>query len=207
MVKSLDITGMRFGKLVAVRRNGFDQSPSRKHVRWDCICDCGSAFSTRLNALRSGGLESCGCIKRSATHKRTHNMTKTPEYQAWARIKSRCLNSKSQDYYLYGGRGIKVSAEWVDSFETFFADMGKRPANMTSIDRIDTNGDYSKENCRWANDAMQSRNKRNNVYLSFNGMNMCQSDWADFLGLNVSTLIQRLSKWSIEKSLSTPKGK
>lgn len=206
-MQKIDIAGARFGRLVALKQNGFDESPSRKHLKWDCVCDCGNLFSARLNSLRSGGLQSCGCIKRGATHKITHNMTKTAEYQTWARVKSRCLNKNNQDYYLYGGRGIKICDEWASSFEQFYKDMGDRPKDMTSIDRIESNGDYCKSNCRWANDEIQSRNKRNNVYFEFNGMRMCQSEWADFLGVSVSTLIERLSKWTLEKSLSTFKEK
>lgn len=206
-MRKIDITGMRFGKLVAIKPNGFDQSPSRKHIRWDCECDCGAKHNLRLNALRSGGAVSCGCNRRTATHKRTHNMTKTPEYQTWARIKSRCFNKNNQDYSEYGGRGIQMAKEWVDSFETFYADMGPRPLGMSSIDRIDPNGDYCKQNCRWADDAMQSRNKRNNVLLTLDGMTMCQSDWATLLGIGVSALIRRLSIHGVEKSLSMKKEK
>ena len=91
---------------------------------------------------------------------------------------------------------------WSDSFEAFFEDMGKKPDGMKSIDRIDVNGDYCKENCRWATDYMQSRNKRNNRYLELNGLEMCLTDWSKHLGINVSTLIQRLQEWPLEKALS-----
>ena len=92
---------------------------------------------------------------------------------------------------------------WANSFEAFFEDMGRRPEGMKSIDRIDVNGNYCKENCRWANDHIQSRNKRNNTRIYFNGLEMCLSDWAKHLGINVSTLIERIKKWPFEKALST----
>lgn len=92
---------------------------------------------------------------------------------------------------------------WSDSFEAFFEDMGKKPDGMKSIDRIDVDGNYCKENCRWATDHMQSRNKRNNTYLELNGLEMCLADWAKHLNINVSTLIQRLRAWPLEKALST----
>ena len=194
---------MKFGRLTALNPNGHDVSPSRKHILWACICDCGKTVDVRLNALRSGGAKSCGCIKKEGNSNRKHGMTKTPEYMTWARIKARCTNPKSQDFIDYGGRGIKMCESWLNSFENFFKDMGKRPDGMSSIDRIDVNGDYCKENCRWANDHTQSRNKRNNRNLEFNGLEMCITDWSRHLGINVSSLIQRLREWPLEKALST----
>lgn len=202
-MKAVDISGVRFGRLIAIRPNGFDVQPSRNHIKWLCQCDCGSVIDARLNTLRSSNLQSCGCIKKSATHKVTHGMTGSPEYMAWAHLKARCCNKNSADYKLYGARGIKVSALWIESFESFYKDMGPRPSVGMSIDRIDANGDYEKGNCRWADDHTQSRNKRNNVFFNFNGKNMCQSDWAKHLGIGVPTLIQRLRTWTLEKSLST----
>jgi hypothetical protein len=203
MVSKLNITGMKFGRLTALSPNGHDVSPSRKHILWACICDCGKTVDVRLNALRSGVAKSCGCIKKEGNSNRKHGMTKTPEYMTWARIKARCTNPKNQDFLDYGGRGIKMCESWLNSFENFFKDMGERPDGMRSIDRIDVNGDYCKENCRWATDYTQSRNKRNNRNLEFNGLEMCITDWSRHLGINVSTLIQRLREWPLEKALST----
>ena len=203
MASKLNITGMKFGRLMALHPNGHDINPSRKHILWACVCDCGVTLDVRLNALRSGGTKSCGCIKKEGNSNRKHGMTKTPEYQSWAHIKARCFNPKDKDFADYGGRGIKMCERWEKSFEAFFADMGKKPEGMKSIDRIDVNGNYCKENCRWANNYMQSRNKRNNRYLEINGLEMCLSDWATHLGINVSTLIERIREWPLEKALST----
>lgn len=206
MVVKLDITGKRFHRLVALNPNGFDKSPSRKHIRWDFICDCGKIYNARINSIVHGATKSCGCLKNEGNANRIHGMTKSREYQSWAHMKGRCLNKLSKDFYLYGGRGILVCDRWVDSFENFYADMGDCPDGF-SIDRIDVNGNYEPLNCRWTDSKVQSRNKRDNKFYEFNGMKMCQSDWAKFLGINVSTLIQRLEKWSIERSLSTFKEK
>jgi len=202
MVSKLNITGMKFGRFTALRPNGHDINPSRKHILWACVCDCGTTVNVRLNALRSGGTKSCGCIKKEGLN-RTHGMTKTPEYRSWAHIKARCTNSKHNDYLDYGGRGIKMCERWSFSFEAFFEDMGKRPEGMTSIDRIDVNGDYCKENCRWANDYMQARNKRNNRNFSVNGLNMCLSDWSKHLNITLPILRKRIGSLPIEKALST----
>jgi len=202
MVAKLNIAGMKFGRLTALYPNGHEICPSRKHVLWACICDCGVQTDVRLNALRSGGSKSCGCIKKEGNSNRKHGMTKTTEYKSWAHIKARCTNPNHKDFPDYGGRGIKMCQRWMDSFEAFFEDMGKKPDGMKSIDRIDVHGDYCKENCRWANDYTQSRNKRNNRYLEFNGLEMCLTDWSRHLGISVSTLIQRLQEWPLEKALS-----
>lgn len=194
---------MKFGRLTALHPNGYDISPSRKHILWNCSCDCGVTTNVRLNALRSGGAKSCGCIKKEGNSNKKHGMSRTAEYRSWAHIKSRCKNPKHKDFPDYGGRGITMCQRWSDSFEAFFEDMGHKPDDMNSIDRIDMNGNYCKENCRWANDYMQSRNKRNNRYLELNGLEMCLSDWAKHLGVNVSSLIERLRNWPLEKALST----
>lgn len=203
MVKAIDISGMKFGRLTALHPNGHDINPSRKHILWACVCECGKELDVRLNSLRSGVTKSCGCLKKEGNSNKTHGMTKTPEYRSWAHIKARCTNPNHNDFADYGGRGIKMCERWANSFEAFFEDMGRRPEGMKSIDRIDVNGNYCKENCRWANDHIQSRNKRNNTRIYFNGLEMCLSDWAKHLGINVSTLIERIKKWPFEKALST----
>ena len=205
-MKALDISGERFGRLVALHASGFDVQPSRNHIKWLCQCDCGAKFEARLNGLRSGHAKSCGCIKKSGEHSAKHRLTQTPEYSAWAHMKSRCQNKNNQDYSIYGGRGITVSDSWADSFENFLSDMGKKPEGMFSIDRIDTNGNYEAGNCRWADNHTQSRNKRNNRFLSVDGVRMCLQDWATHLGINSSSLIERLNKWPTQKALTTTKG-
>lgn len=207
MVRKLDVTGIKFGRLTAIKQNGVDISSSRKHLKWDCVCDCGNFFNCRLNSLRNGAVKSCGCLKLESKPNLKHGLRKTPEYESWAHLKARCLNKNSKDYYLYGERGITICKEWENSFECFIKDMGVKPSKNMSIDRIDVNKGYEPSNCRWADNKTQSRNKRNNKFYEFNGMKMCQSDWAEFLGISVATLIKRLKKWSINRSLSTFKEK
>ena len=206
MACKLNITNMKFGKLTAIRTNGFYQSPSRKHILWLCRCECGKEKTVRLNSLRSGKLQSCGCLLKEGNNK-THGMAsgikRTPEYIAWCRIKQSCLNKTSPNYFLYGERGITVSDEWKNSFETFFADMGLKPNKNYSIDRIDNSKGYSKENCRWTTNFIQARNKRNNRFYKLDDMNMCMADWANYLGISFATLNERLTKWTLEKSLTT----
>jgi hypothetical protein len=161
-MKALDITGQRFGKLIAIQKAGSYKSPSRKHVLWECKCDCGGEVITRLNALRTGTVNSCGCLRGKKSFK--HGLIGTSEYTCWSRMKDRCFNPKSLDYPNYGGRGITVCDEWKKSFTKFFEHMGKKPSVRHSIDRINCDGNYEPENCRWATPLEQSRNRRNTKY-------------------------------------------
>lgn len=130
-----------------------------------------------------------------------------PEYSIFSSILQRCNNPKSTCYLRYGGRGIKVAPEWssFDGFPAFLTYMGPRPSPKHSIERIDNDGHYSPGNVKWALKYEQDRNKSSNVFLTFNGETLCQTDMAAKYGLSVATLIHRLRKgWSVEKSILTP---
>jgi hypothetical protein len=133
-----------------------------------------------------------------------HGMSKTKTYRTWQSMKARCTNPSNVQYMDYGGRGIGVCEEWM-KFENFFEDMGLRPEGM-SLDRIDNEKGYSKENCRWATEFEQKRNTRRNHWITFNGETKCLEDWAKEIGIKANTLINRLnrSKWPLEKALTTP---
>ena len=130
----------------------------------------------------------------------THGKSRTRIYKIWNQIKQRCRNKKNGRYDSYGGRGITISDEWLNSFESFYRDMGDPPPGMT-IERKDNDAGYCKENCRWATQFDQSRNKRRNRFIEFLGISMTVTDWAWFLGVNPSTLFKQLlrSKWTFEK--------
>lgn len=165
MNAEIDLTGMRFGRLVAVKRAGHHVSPSRKQILWECVCDCGNKLIVQRSSLRSGNTSSCGCNYAFAGKaRRTLRHENVTEYNTLKRIIQRCENKNSQDFYLYGARGIKVCDIWKKSFEAFLSDMGKRPSENHSIDRIDCNGDYSPTNCKWSTPTEQSRNRRNTIY-------------------------------------------
>jgi hypothetical protein len=108
---------------------------------------------------------------------------RTPTYVVWSSMKSRCLYSKAKDYPRYGGRGITICEEWIDSFPQFYKDMGEKPVGHT-IDRIDNDGSYCPENCRWATPKTQSTNKRNTVYIDFHGTPMPIKLYAEYIGLD-----------------------
>jgi hypothetical protein len=129
----------------------------------------------------------------------------TPEYKAWQKIKERCLVLTSKDYPRYGGRGIQVCPQWVESFSTFLADMGPRSNPLHSIERRDNDGPYAPDNCYWATRKEQARNTRNNVLLTWNGETHCLSVWSELVHIRPSILADRYrAGWSIERLLMTP---
>lgn len=117
----------------------------------------------------------------------------SPTYHSWAAMRTRCLNSKSAMYAHYGGRGISIAPEWL-KFEHFLRDMGPRP-NETSLDRIDPDGPYSKDNCRWATTVEQARNTRRNVRVEIDGQTRCVTEWCEILGVSKNTVWARIRRW------------
>lgn len=131
---------------------------------------------------------------------------KPPEYSAWMNMKMRCFNPKSDRFENYGGRGITVCQEWLGrgGFSRFLSDMGTRPSNKHSIDRKDVNGNYCKDNCRWATAEEQMSNTTRTISITFNGETKTLSQWSRHTGLSVPTLIGRLERgWPLEQALSS----
>lgn len=149
-MRRLDLTGMRFGKLMVIRR-----APNNgEKILWYCQCDCGRRSKVYTGNLRRGRTKGCGC---QIVHQ-THDMSYTSTYRIWAGMKQRCLNPRSHAWKYYGGRGIVITKRWL-KFENFFADMGERPPRLT-IERTNNEKGYSKRNCIWATRSQQQHNKR-----------------------------------------------
>lgn len=169
---------------------------SGKHrVRWTCVCDCGKIVTILSDNLRCERTMSCGCFRseKSALRNKTHGKSTTKLYGVWCGIKARCFNKNSTAYKDYGGRGIKMCEEWsnhYDLFEKWAIDNGYKEG--LSIDRIDNNGDYSPENCRWVTDAAQANNRRSNRIYTINGVTHNLTEWANILGINPKTLFNRV---------------
>lgn len=196
------MTGERFGRLTVLSRCDKDEMKySHK-----CKCDCGRIINVRTDSLKSGNTKSCGCLQRELATDRflKHGMYKTPEYHAWQSMFQRCENTKHPCYKDYGGRGISVCEEW-GSFDTFLLDMGMKPSSDYSLDRIDNNQGYNKDNCRWATRSQQNSNTRSSRLLTHCGKTMTLSQWSSERGIHPETLRKRLrNKWSIEQALETP---
>jgi hypothetical protein len=158
--------GERFGRYVVVGKATSKNAQSR----YNMICDCGNTGIAYRNGLLRGTSTSCGCFRSEFHVKRltTHNGSRSRLYTLWRGLLKRCYSEKYEGFHSYGGRGIFVSEAWRTSFENFANDMGFPPEGH-SLDRIDVNGPYSKENCRWASAKEQQRNKRNNVLHFFRG--------------------------------------
>jgi hypothetical protein len=208
-----DLTGMVFGRWSVEARDDTPTSFAKQYqVKWICVCECGRCRSVRAVHLVGGQSRSCGCLARdrlrenSARRKNAAppNPKKTPERIIWWTMLARCRNPNAANYHLYGGRGIRVCDRWRKSFENFLADMGPRPEGMT-LDRIDNEGDYSPENCRWATLIEQANNKRNTPYLEWNGVRKSLKEWSRITGIHPETIRHRLLHgWTDEKALSTP---
>jgi len=203
----LNIVGERFTRLTVIK---FEEIRGR-YSYWLCRCDCGNETIVRGNLLTYGSIKSCGCLhieaaQKQGKRKRKHGKTKTAEYNAWCGAKARCYNPNDKAYLNYGGRGIKMCKRWRDSFDDFLEDMGKRPSQKHTIERINNDGDYSPENCRWATRKEQAVNKRNNCFVAFNGETNTISQWSRKFEVTYRVLQKRINQlgWPIEKALTEP---
>lgn len=202
MGKRLDLLGQVFGRLTVIG----DAGNKNRISMWLCRCECNTEKVVTRRDLQTGDTKSCGClnIESAGERLRTHGSTGSPEHRAWKHIRQRCLNPRNKSAKYYSERGISVSPTW-DSFTQFLEDMGPRPSDKHSIDRIDNDGNYCKENCRWATAVEQSQNRRSNVHLTLLGETMSAADWSRSLGAPSNAVANRLNRgMSIESALTTP---
>lgn len=205
----VDMVGRVFGRLSVFK---FSHKVKGK-AYWECVCVCGNITTVIGKSLVSGNTKSCGCLRAGAAmrsgklsqHLSLHRESKTAMYYKWLCMKRRCLNPHDAAYHNYGGRGITVCDEWLHNYKQFRNDMGLPPFAGASLDRIDNNKGYSKENCRWASAQDQRRNTRVNVNLTLNGVTRCISEWAIVQGMPEGTLRSRIDKgWSVTDALCRP---
>lgn len=212
MIKSETIIGQTFGRLLVI-------GPSSKRNKsgstfWQCQCDCGEITDVSKQSLKSGHTQSCGCLRlercRAKITKHGHNGAKgrSPEYCAWHNAKRRCLLPQHPEYKNYGERGITMCFDWVNNFSSFIAHIGPRPSNKHTLDRIDNDGNYEPGNVRWVLRAAQLRNRRNNVWFTFQGETKVITDWATQFNINLDTLSYRLKhKWPDNQMFSPASSK
>ena len=204
MPKLRDLTGQRFGRLTVIDR----AENNGKKVMWRCRCACGKEIVTRGYNLTSGGSKSCGCYNRSQSAKAhtKHGQTNTRLHRIWRKIKSRCTSPTNSSYKNYGGRGITVCAEWMESFEAFRDwSMSNGYRDDLTIDRENVNGPYSPDNCRWITNQQQQNNRRDNHYITFNGETHTITEWARIYNLSENGLVHRIQRgWDRERAFTTP---
>jgi hypothetical protein len=194
-----DLTGQRFGRLVVLKLSKQKKSGKRYRYYWFCQCDCGNTHEVRTDSLTSGNVQSCGCLHKEQAIKNvslhhSHKMSNTRLYHIWQKMKARCSNERSSDYYKYGGRGITVCNEWMD-FNLFCQwALSNGYSDDLTIDRIDNNRGYSPNNCRWVNAKMQARNRRSNIKVSFKGQEMTLLEASELSGIKYSALIARWNR-------------
>ena len=201
MQKCQDLTGQKFNKLLVLKQ----VRKNKGKTYWLCKCDCGKETIVEGYKLKTGHIRSCGCLQREINIKRltTHNLSKSRLYEIWGAIKNRCLNKNLKTYKNYGGRGITVCQEWLNDFKTFYdwAINNGYSVGLT-IDRINNDGNYEPDNCRWASRKTQANNRRTCKTFTYNGVTKNYKQWCEFLKINYKTFYSRISRgWKIENAL------
>lgn len=208
MGKLIDLTGQRFGRLLVIGRA---ENPVGRKTKWICQCDCGKRTTVEAANLKSGRQKSCGCLRneksliRIATYNKGHPSGRHKRiYKIWLGMKNRCCRKNHETYPWYGGRGIRICEDWTDyeAFEKWALSSGYGP-NLT-IDRIDVNGDYTPENCRWITRKDQAYNRRDNHRLTFRGETLTITEWAKRIECTPTCIYYRLNAgWNLEEILTT----
>jgi hypothetical protein len=168
-----------------------------KHIIGLWLCHCGKKFTCINSRIRTGVTKSCGCLFDASKGNLKHGMRKSPEYSSWRAMLHRCRNPNSKDYARYGGSGISVHPEWVESFEKFYEHIGPRP-NGTTLDRINGKLGYIPNNVRWATLKQQARNKSNFVIVKTPDGKMPLVDYAKKIGISKGAAHLRLKRGKLE---------
>ncbi len=204
-----DLTGKTIGRLTVLHR-GEDKvaSNGRHRTMWVCRCSCGNVVTVQADSLneKHGNTRSCGCLASEIARNNhiTHGDSSSALYDVWRGMKTRCLNAENVAYSNYGGRGIKLCEDWENSYESFMNwSMENGYQNGMSIDRIDNDGGYNPQNCRWTSSKEQANSRRTNRVIEYNGESHTLTQWAEILHINPKTLFSRIySGWSIDRALS-----
>lgn len=203
-----DLTGRKFGRLTAIRRVEKPDGAKTRGPYWECLCDCLALVVVAASCLVGGSTQSCGCLRRELNIQKAqrnirHGMSHTKIYHVWWSMMQRCYNPNHPSYAHYGGRGIAVCGKW-HSLESFYEDMGHPPRGL-SIERIDNNGNYCPENCKWGTNEEQNNNRSISHFVEYNGEKLTLSQCSRKFGINKHTLRGRLERgWSAERALTEP---
>ena len=205
----IDLTGQKFGRLTVIKKI----PSSTKETRWKCICDCGTIHETNTHELRRGSTKSCGCLNRDQAKENikktiTHGMTNHRFYGTWYQMNNRCYNPNNQRFKSYGKRGISVCDEWKDDPTAFLSwcDSQEPIPDRYTIDRINNDGNYCPENCRFVSYAEQMRGTSRNVLVDCEGETLCFTDYVKKYNIvSVEIARRRLSRgWDLKEAALTP---
>ena len=200
MARIRNISGNRYGKLTVISFYGLDKY---NNALWNCKCDCGNTKIFMGSRIANDYIQHCGCVPPNFKHGESN---KTKEYKTRSGMLRRCYNKNDARYYSHGARGIKVCDRWIESYENFLNDMGRAPSEKHSIDRIDNNGDYTPENCRWATIEEQANNKQRTRKVIYHGIEIPLGTLCNKLNVPIELMRGRLNNgWPIEIAVVTPK--
>lgn len=212
MGKRIDLTGVTINGIY-VESFAYTGSGKSKKAHWNCICHCGNRFIAESEHLRTGHTRSCGCYKREqlrdrvTKHGATANYKKDRLYTIWRDMRKRCRNPNTTSSKNYVDRGIKVCEMWDNSYLVFRDWALANGYNDTlTIERINNDGNYCPENCKWIPRSKQNQNKRNTRYIEYKGVNKPFVVWCDELGLSKSKIGNRIYTlgWPVNKAFETP---
>ena len=203
----LNLIGKKFGRLkvleFAYKKGNF--------VYLKCKCDCGKEKNVQIYNLIKGKSKSCGCLQKEIVSK--HKFSRTRFYYNWTSMKQRCSNKKNKKYNYYGSKGIRVCKRWMkfenfkdDMYQSYLEHIKKFKGRNTTIERMNSKGNYELKNCKWATYKEQNNNTSSNHYLTFNNQTMTMAQWAEKVKIPYKILVSRIndSKWSTIKALTTP---
>lgn len=196
-MRQRNLIGLRFGKLTVVEERRTEDN----NRGWLCQCDCGNSIVVKTQSLTCDHRYSCGCEHRS-----WHMGSRTPLYKTWTSMKQRCSNPKEKFYQYYGGKGIRVCNEWKDfaAFQKWSLNNGY--VHGLQIDRIDSNGDYCPQNCRFVTPKVNANNRGNSKFYVINGEKKTLTEWCEYYQISYSTVYARIESWGwdVKKALTVP---
>lgn len=199
-----DLSGQKFGKLNVLKFNNINRK--NRHAVWLCICDCGSEILVESSRLTSGNTKSCGCLKAELNKSRAlkHGHYNERLYKIWFDMKRRCYNKERKAYKYYGAKGITVCKEWLNNYNSFHDwALSHGYNNNLTLERIDFNGNYCPENCKWISQKEQTQNSSHNHFIKFNNKTLTITQWSKEIGIAPKTIRERLNKgWATNKVLS-----
>lgn len=209
MINFIDLTGQRFGRLVVIERIKNDE---KGYVQWLCQCDCGNKIKVFSNNLRKGNTKSCGCLRKDKAKEifTKHKKCNSRLYVVWRDMKRRCTNPHSKDFINYGARGIKVCKDWENFkiFEEWAIKNGydeKAQKGKCTLDRINNNGNYQPNNCRWVTAKEQANNRKSNHYITINNKTHTIAQWAEIYQIKPYIITNRIRRnWNEIDAVITP---